>query len=212
MIRSRMFHWISVLALSLSVFFILPNIILAHCDTMEGSVVSAAKKALEAGDVNFVLIWVQKDDEEEIQKAFRKTVAVRKLGPEAKELADMYFFETLVRVHRASEGEPYTGLKSGVDLGPAIPAADRAIDKGSVEPLLKLLMDAVKEGVHKRFKEVMGKKNFKRENVEAGREYVKAYVEFMHYVEGIYEASEKSAHGQSHEPGKAGHELHREKY
>jgi hypothetical protein len=42
---------------------------------------------------------------------FTKTLAVRKQSKEAKELADMYFFETLVRIHCAGEGAPYTGLK-----------------------------------------------------------------------------------------------------
>src|SRR5512136_371299 len=81
------------------------NKVLAHCDGMDGPVVTAAKKALETGDANPVLIWVQKKDEGEIRKAFQKTLAVRKLSPEAKELGDMYFFETLVRIHRAGEGE-----------------------------------------------------------------------------------------------------------
>ena len=103
----------------------LPNKIFAHCDGMDGPVIQAARKALETGNVNPVLMWVLKDHEGEIKNAFQKTLAVRKLNPPAKELADMYFFETLVRIHRAGEGEPYTGLKpAGRALDPAIPAAD----------------------------------------------------------------------------------------
>lgn len=58
------------------------------------------------GNVNLVLIWVQKTDEDEVKKAFQKTLAVRKLNPQAKELADTYFFETLIRIHRAENGHP----------------------------------------------------------------------------------------------------------
>ncbi len=80
-----------------------------------------SKQALVTEDVNPVLIWVSKKDEAEIRKAFRKTLAARKLNPEVKELADMYFLETLVRIHRVREGELYTGIKpAGRDLGPAI--------------------------------------------------------------------------------------------
>jgi len=43
---------------------------LAHCDGMDGPVVTAAQKALETGDVNLVLIWIQKKDEGEIRRAF----------------------------------------------------------------------------------------------------------------------------------------------
>ena len=85
----------------------------------------AARAALDRGDVSLALVWVQPKDEAEIRDVFARTLAVRKLSPEAKELADRHFFETLVRVHRAGEGASYTGLKpAGRDLGPAIPAAE----------------------------------------------------------------------------------------
>jgi len=177
---------------------------------MDGPVVKAARKALETGNVNLVLIWVQKKDEGEIKTAFQKTLAVRKLSPQAKELADMYFFETLVRIHRAGEGEPYTGLRpAGRDLGPAIPAADKALESGKAEPLVKLLTEAMQAGVREKFKEVLAKKKFKPNDVEAGREYVEAYVSFLEFIERIYEAAKSPAGGHPEESRKAG--LHKEK-
>ena len=168
--------------------------VFAHCDGLDGPVVKAAQNALETGNVNLVLIWVQKKDEADIKKAFQKTLAVRNMGAGAKELADMYFFETLVRTHREAEGAPYTGLKpTGRDLGPAIPAADKALASGSVEPLLKLLIDAARDGTREQFKEVSAKRKFSKDEVDAGREYVKAYVEFVHYVEHLYEAAKSPA-------------------
>jgi hypothetical protein len=168
----------------------------AHCDGMDGPVVTAAKKALATGNVNLVLIWVQKKDEDEIKKAFRKTLVVQKGSPEARELADMYFFETLVRIHRAGEGAPFTGLKpAGRDLGPAIPAGDKAIADGKVEPLLKLLINAIQQGLHDQFKKAMAKKNFDKDDVDAGREYIEAYVSYIHYVERLYEAAQKPSPG-----------------
>lgn len=168
----------------------------AHCDGMDGPVVRAAQKALESENVNLILIWVQKGDEDEIKGAFQKTLTVRKLSPEAKDLADRYFFETIVRIHRAGEGAPYTGLKpAGRDLGPAIPAADKAIEDGSIEPLQKLLASTVQEGIRENFKEVIAKRIFSKDDVTAGREYVEAYVEFIHFIERIYEASASPAHG-----------------
>ena len=78
--------------------------IFSHCDGLDGPVVQAAEKAIANGDVSLVLIWVQKSDEAHIKKSFEETLAVRKLSPEARQLADMNFFETLVRLHRAGEG------------------------------------------------------------------------------------------------------------
>ncbi len=195
---------LSAVAIVLAILLLGSDRVLAHCDGMDGPVVTAAKQALETGNVNLVLIWVQKKDEAEIKKAFQKTLAVRKLNPEAKELADMYFFETLVRIHRAGEGAPYTGLKpAGRDVGPAIPAADKAIVDGKIEPVIKLLTDKMRDGINEYFKSVMAKKNLKKDDVEAGRKYIEAYVIFIHYVEGLYEASKEAVHGHypEHEEG-----------
>ena len=183
-----------------AIFFVLPGLdsgkCYAHCDGLDGPVVTAAQKALDTGDVNLVLIWVQKNDEDTIRNAFQKTLGIRKLSPEAKELADMYFFETLVRTHRAGEGAPYTGLKpAGRDLGPAIPAGDKAIIDGQVEPVVKLLTDPIRRGIHEQFKKVMARKKFNKDDVAAGREYIETYVTFIHYVEHLYEASKEPSHG-----------------
>jgi len=107
-----------------SMFFFTKNIY-AHCDTLDGPVVETAKKALASGDVTPLLKWVSADDEKMIRTAFQKTLEVRKLGPQARNLADMYFFETLVRIHRAGEGAPYTGLKPGTAVDPAVALADK---------------------------------------------------------------------------------------
>jgi hypothetical protein len=193
---SNFFNSLMVLVILVIVPFLAPGRIFAHCDTLDGPVIKAAQKALETGNVNLILIWVQQKDENEIKKAFEKTIVVRKLNPEAKELADMYFFETLVRIHRAGEGAPYTGLEpAGLNLGPAIPAADKAIETGSVEEVQKLLNETVQEGLHEKFKQLMEKKTFDKDDVASGREYVKAYVEFVHYVEGLYQAAKPLPHG-----------------
>jgi hypothetical protein len=178
-----------------------PDVALAHCDSLDGPVVKAAQKALATGRLPYVLIWVRADDEPEIRAAFEQTLVVRALSAQARELADRYFFETLVRVHRAGEGAPYTGLKpAGGDLGPAIPAADKALDEGSLRPVLTLLTMAMEDGLRRHFEEARTAKSFQPDDLSAGREYVKTYVEFIHYVERLYEATAASAHGHFAEP------------
>jgi hypothetical protein len=180
---------------------LLPSAAFAHCDGLDGPVVIAARKALESGSVTPVLIWVQKKDADAVKEAFQKTLAVRRLDPQAKDLADRYFFETLVRIHRAGEGASYTGLKpAGRDLGPAVPAGDRALEDGKLQPLAKILMQAVEKGLHEQFEQALARKKFKADDVEAGREYVEAYVKYIHYVERLYEAAKVSAHGHYSEP------------
>ena len=194
--------WFCAIALALAPW----HRALAHCDGLDGPVVQAARKALKMGDVNLVLIWVQKTDEDETRKAFNRTVAVRKLSPEARELADRCFFETLVRVHRAGEGAPFTGLKlAGRDLGPALPAADKALRENSSEQLVKLLKTTIEDRVREHFNEALTKKKFASDNLTAGREFVKAYVVYIHCVEGLYQQATKPAHGHFDDSAAAPH-------
>lgn len=159
---------------------------LAHCDTLDGPVVETARVALDKGDVTPLLKWVRADEEKEIQAAFQKTLAMRTLGPEAKEFADMYFFETLVRIHRAGEGAPYTGLKPGAAIDPAVALADQALEGGSVEKLVKVLTNAMANGIRERFAHAYENQKHADANVSTGREFVESYVVFTHYVEGLH--------------------------
>lgn len=179
----------------------------AHCDGTDGPVVKAAQEALAKSDVNLVLIWVRKNDEAEIRRAFDRTVKVRKLSPQAEELADTFFFEMLVRIHRAGEGAPFTGLKpAGRDLGPAIPAADQALKSGDVAPLTNLMVDQMRTGLLERYKQAMAAKDFKSQDIYAGREYVERYVTLIHYVEGMYEAATRPVKGHYPEGAVGSHQ------
>ena len=181
-----------------------PALANAHCDTLDGPVVSAARQALESGNANLVLGWVQKKDEAEVRNVFQKVLAVRKSGAAAKDLADMYFFETLVRVHRAGEGAPYTGLKPAGKIEPAIALADKALETGKLEPVGKALTERTHDGLHKQFEAVMAKKNYKPGDVAAARAYVGAYVEYVHYVERVHDAAAASDTHAHEAPGQGG--------
>ena len=171
--------------------------VFAHCDTMAGPVVKAAQEALRTQNVNLVLIWVRKSDEAEVKAKFAQALAVRKLNRQARKLADSYFFETVIRLHRVGEGEPYTGLKPwGTDLGPVIPVADKSLARGSADELLKLFPAAARADVEVRFQEALRRRRYEPNDVEAGRDYVKAYITFMHHIEELYE--QKAARSTVH--------------
>lgn len=157
----------------------------AHCDTMNGPVVLDAKKALETGDVEPVLKWVTPADEAEVKVAFARTVNVRRAGGEVRELADLYFFETVVRLHRMSEGVGYTGLKPATAVAPAIAAADHALETGAVEALAELLTRDLHTALAERFADAYEAKAHAGHSVEAGRTFVAAYVRFTHLAEEI---------------------------
>lgn len=156
----------------------------AHCDTMDGPVVAAAVKAIEQKNVNHALIWVQAADENEIREAFDLTMKVRVLNADAGKLADRYFFETLVRIHRNGEGLPYTGIKpKGTPVDKNIFAADRSIASGNLAPLKKLVSPTQQMELKELFDKAMSLKNFNVNDVSAGRRYIEAYVRFFHFAE-----------------------------
>ena len=165
----------------------------AHCDTMDGPVIAAARAALQAGEVTPVLKWIPKQSEPEIRAAFARTLNVRTVSGEAKELADTYFFETLVRLHRAGEGEPYTGLKpAGTQIESAVAAADMALLKGQADPLVRSITEQVAAGVRQRFERAKQARASADTDVGAGREYVEAYVDLMRYLELLGQAGHVS--------------------
>lgn len=178
----------------------------AHCDTLDGPVVEGAQKALDTGNVNLVLGWVRKNDEPEIRQAFERARAVRKQGGEARALADQSFFETLVRVHRAGEGAPYTGLKPAGQVEPAVAAADKAIATGQLKPVARMLIERTEQGLHRQYEAVQATKKHDPNDVEAARAHVNAYVQYVHYVEKLHDAAAPAGdHGAEAAHPAAGH-------
>jgi len=155
----------------------------AHCDTLDGPVVQDARKALADKDVTPALKWVQAKDEKNVKDAFKKALAAQ--GKKQQQAAENKFFETLVRVHRAGEGAPFTGLKPAGEVEPVIAEADKALAVGSPDGLVKMVTDTVNRGIRERHEKVAEALKHKDESVQKGREYVAAYVEYTHYVERL---------------------------
>lgn len=174
----------------------------AHCDTADGPAVTDGRKALQTGNINFALKWIQADGEAELAEVFDKALAVRKLGPKAAEVADRLFLETLVRLHRLGEGVGFTGIQpSGAKVDPIVVAADRALDAGDDRELMALAPAGRRDELHRRFTVALAKKAFDVDNVAAARDYVAAYVSFFKFAEG-----EDHEHGQHvHAPVSRGH-------
>lgn len=164
-----------------------PGSVRAHCDTLGGPVVKDGRIALEKGDVTPVLKWIKNGHEAELRSAFAKALAVRGRGPEARDLADRYFLETLVRLHRAGENAPYTGLKDE-PVEAIVAMADEALERGSGQALIKALGDHLAKAVREKYERALTARESKDTSVEAGREFVEAYVAYTHYLEALHSA------------------------
>ena len=185
-VSSRSLKPLALLVLLTLAIFAAPQSSFAHCDTLDGPVVETARTALETGEVTPLFKWVRAEEEQEIRAAFEESLAIRALSPEAAAFADRYFFETLVRIHRAGEGAPYTGLKPGIAVDPAVALADHSLETGSVDKLVAVLTDALAQGLRERFQHAHENQQHADDSVAAGREFVDSYVVFTHYVEGLH--------------------------
>jgi hypothetical protein len=174
-----------------------------HCDALDGPVVTPARRALDEGRVEIVLPFVPADGEAEVMAAFERALPLHRAGGAAQEVADLHFFETVVRVHRAGEGAPYTGLKpAGLSEGPIIPIAERAIGTGDAGDLSRALCDVIRREVEERFGEVMRLKQFEGGPVPRAREYVEAMLGLVVYSHRLFLTATSGAHaGEAHGHG-----------
>lgn len=176
-----------------------------HCDSLDGPVVAAARRALEAGDVDLVLPYVPQSGEDEIRNVFDEVVAIRGSADEVRDVADRLFFETVVRVHRAGEGAPYTGLKpAGLDVGPVIPLAERAIATGSPEPVADFLTGVLRDQLERRLEEVNALGATKDRSVADARAWVEAMLGFEVFSHHLLQALHAPAH-DGHGDAEGGH-------
>ncbi len=204
-------RWLAA-AMALGLYGSAAGTVWAHCDTLTGPLIPEAQVALEKGDVTPLLKWVKKDNEVEVQAAFTKAVAVRAKGADAKDLADRYFLETLVRLHRAGEGAPYTGIKD-TPGSPFEALVDQSIAEGSPDPLIARMSGHLAQVAKEKFARLAAARKNKDKSVEAGREYVDAYVVYIHYLDNVHQAiMSRGAHsgeGEKRETGaESGHAGH----
>lgn len=171
-----------------------------HCDTRDGPVVKAAKKSLETGNLNYLMIWIPKEGEAELNAAFYRTMQVRKIAKPAQDLADDWFFETAIRLHRAGEGAPYTGMKpAGLSEGPVVPKAEKAIETGDPKETIGFILKTVEEDLTHRFHHVMEKKKYDVNDVAAGREFIAAFIGWVVYSHHLYmNVKGGGGHGEGH--------------
>lgn len=187
----KKFVKISVLLLVLTIL-ITPKVS-AHCDSYDGPVIKDAEKALETNNVNIVLKWVAKDQEKEIIPLFQKTYELRNGDKEVYEIIKKHFFETLVRLHRETEGAPYTGLKPAGTTKPIIQMTDKTLNENNIDDFLQKLNNHIDKVVREKFDKVAALNKVKDNSVEEGREFVAAYVDYTHTVEAIHDIIEHGA-------------------
>lgn len=167
----------------------------AHCDSYDGPTVKDALKALETNNVNLVLKWIDKKQEGEITSLFKKTYSLRNGDKEVYAIVEKHFLETLVRLHRKTEGAPFTGLKPAGSTKKIVQLSDNALKNEDIDGLLEKLNSHIGTSLRKKYEKVVALDKVKDQSVEKGREYVAAYVDYTHSIEALHDILE---HGGGH--------------
>lgn len=187
---------IVALSLAVTILFGWVSTVSAHCDRVNGPVAVAAKEALKSGDVSQVLIWVGEEQEEELRSKFKESMQVYRQGEPSRKLAERYFMETTVRLHREAEGMPYTGLKPASEVSEDIQLAEKALDSGKLKPVINLLSKELRQKTERLLSRAKKAETNKGNSIEAGRRWVDAYVKYIVYVHKLYQKIQAGpAHG-----------------
>ncbi len=157
----------------------------AHCDSFDGPVIQDAYKALQKEEAMYVMKWITADQEAEIKQLFDKTVQLKNEDAEIYSIVEKHFLETLVRLHRETEGAPFTGLKPAGSTTPIVQMADQSIANRNLKPLINDLGEHIQHVITDKYAKVMALEKVKDNSVEEGRAYVNAYVEYTHTLEAM---------------------------
>src|SRR5690554_3292910 len=120
----------------------------AHCDSYDGPVIKDALTALENNNVELVLKWIDSHQEQEVIALFKKTYDLRDGDNEVYTIVEKHFLETLVRLHRETEGAPFTGLKPAGSMTPMVEMADRSIEINSMDEVSKTVTTHLARNIH----------------------------------------------------------------
>lgn len=168
----------------------------AHCDSYDGPVIKDATKALETNNVNLVLKWITDEQEKEITPLFNKTFNLKSGDKDIYEIVEKHFFETLVRLHRETEGAPYTGLKPAESTKQIIQMTDIALHEEDIEGFIIKLDNHLNKVVQEKYQKVAELDKVKNNSVSEGRAFVAAYVDYTHTIAAIHDIIE---HGGKHD-------------
>lgn len=188
----------STLVLSIIAIFSLISIqpASAHCDSYDGPALIDAAKALETNNVDLILKWINADMEDEVVPLFYKTYSLRNGDKEIYEIVKKYFYETFVRLHRETEGAPFTGLKPAGATAHITVMSDKALESGDFESLLKALNNHINSQLQSKFDKTLALYKVRDNSIEEGRAYVEAYVDYTHSLEAVHDIL--SGGGHSH--------------
>lgn len=170
----------------------------AHCDSYDGPVIQDATKALTTNNVKLILKWITAEQEQEIVPLFNKTYRLKSGDKEVYAIVEKHFLETLVRLHRETEGAPYTGLKAAGTTKKIVQLTDKALNDGDVEAFLVKLNNHINKVVREKYYTVAELNKVKNNSEVQGRAFVEAYVDYTHSIEALDDILE---HGGGH----AGH-------
>lgn len=157
----------------------------AHCDSYDGPVIKEALRALDTNNVELVYKWISPEQEAEIAALFDKTYSLKDGDKDVYQIVERHFLETLVRLHRETEGASYTGIKPAGSMTPLVEMADNSLANKDVDLIVEKVTNHLAEVIRERYAKAIELSKTKDISPQKGREYVHAYVEYTHTLEAL---------------------------
>jgi len=157
-----------------------------YYNSENGPVIIAAKKALETGNPNYVLIWVPEESENTLKNLLEKTFCERSTRKNIQNRGIDWYFESVNRLHFTCRWPHCPGMTSdGSDMKMIVSMVERAFETGNCEEICGVLPIAHTAEVKLRFHNVMNKRNYTVDDIAAGRAYVSAFIAFIAYLHNL---------------------------
>jgi hypothetical protein len=164
------------------------------CNQHDGPVTRAAKRALETGNAQYILIWIQKESENTVKNLLERACCERTTRKDSHQRTTDWFFETVNRLHSAYYGPCNLDISTkSREEKEIILLVERACESGNVEELLTIIPDASAVEMRQCFEDVMKKRDYGGKNSAAGRVYISAVVDFIACVHHLCSGSHRAS-------------------
>ncbi len=144
---------------------------------------SAAKRALDTGNAQYILIWIPEESENTLKNLLEKVCCEHNIQKDVHDHIVDWYFKTVNRLHSVYCGPRNLNLSTKApEEKKIIFLVEKACESGNFKEITTVIQDTPDGEMRQRFNDLMKKRNYHVENIASGRLYVSAFTDFIAFV------------------------------